>query len=409
MLKYISHEYIEASTDPRLNSWVDKLGHEIGDKCNSYSPVAEEETDPNAFAPTLGGEALEATLFNQSINADHYYVQSEWDNGANACTMRPVPLEGTGFTPSSATALVGSPASFSAAAVDRYGGLGFSWTFGDGGSGSGSAPSHVYAAPGVYTVTMTARDSLTGSTAPAVEHTIVVNDVPSASFAASPNPGTPGVAMEFNASASRDPDGAIVGYAWTFGDGAAASGASVSHAYAAGGTYTITLTVTDSAGQTAAVAHSLNVSPAGALANSAQTLTGSKFNSLSATVDPSTGAITFTEFPANAGRFSWLLTFQNGRFGVYASRNAKCKPGFLGLGGRCRPARIVFAKGGQSVASAGAVSFTIRPTAAGLRALRVALKRHTGLALLAALTFQSSVGGAPVTHTQSLTVRPKRK
>jgi chitodextrinase len=56
------------------------------------------------------------------------------------------------------------------------------------------------------------------------------------------------VSLTFNGSASRDPDGTISSYAWTFGDGTIGNGVSLSHAYAAAGTYTVTLTVTDNAG-----------------------------------------------------------------------------------------------------------------------------------------------------------------
>lgn len=49
--------------------------------------------------------------------------------------------------------------------------------------------------------------------------------------------------------ASHDPDGAIVSYVWDFGDGEAGTGESTSHVYAADGTYTITLTVTDDLGE----------------------------------------------------------------------------------------------------------------------------------------------------------------
>lgn len=57
--------------------------------------------------------------------------------------------------------------------------------------------------------------------------------------------------LPFSAAGSSDPEGAIAGYAWSFGDGSTGSGASPSHAYAAPGTYTVTLTVTDGAGATA--------------------------------------------------------------------------------------------------------------------------------------------------------------
>jgi hypothetical protein len=49
----------------------------------------------------------------------------------------------------------------------------------------------------------------------------------------------------FDGTASSDSDGSIASYAWTFGDGATASGSTASHSYASGGDYTVTLTVTD--------------------------------------------------------------------------------------------------------------------------------------------------------------------
>ncbi|MEZ4700752.1 MAG: FG-GAP-like repeat-containing protein [Rhodothermales bacterium] len=55
--------------------------------------------------------------------------------------------------------------------------------------------------------------------------------------------------VDVDASASSD-NGSIVSYAWTFGDGATGTGVTASHTYAAYGTYTITLTVTDNEGAT---------------------------------------------------------------------------------------------------------------------------------------------------------------
>lgn len=53
----------------------------------------------------------------------------------------------------------------------------------------------------------------------------------------------------FDGTASTD-DGGITDYAWDFGDGSAGSGATLGHSYAAAGTYTVILTVTDTVDQT---------------------------------------------------------------------------------------------------------------------------------------------------------------
>ena len=58
--------------------------------------------------------------------------------------------------------------------------------------------------------------------------------------------------VQFDASASWDPDGAIVCYDWDFGDGAIApdAGPTPSHTYLAPGQYVAALTVTDDGGLT---------------------------------------------------------------------------------------------------------------------------------------------------------------
>jgi len=55
----------------------------------------------------------------------------------------------------------------------------------------------------------------------------------------------------FDASTSNDLDGTIASYDWNFGDGATGTGVSPVHTYAASGTYTVHLTVTDDQGATA--------------------------------------------------------------------------------------------------------------------------------------------------------------
>ncbi|WP_269633450.1 glycoside hydrolase family 19 protein [Pelomonas sp. BJYL3] len=65
--------------------------------------------------------------------------------------------------------------------------------------------------------------------------------------------------LSLDASGSTDPDGQISSYLWTFGDGSSASGAKVTHAYAASGTYAVGLTVTDNKGATNAKSQSFTL------------------------------------------------------------------------------------------------------------------------------------------------------
>ena len=80
-------------------------------------------------------------------------------------------------------------------------------------------------------------DEFGGSTAPP-------NQPPTASFTFA----CVDLTCTFDASASSDPDGTIVTYAWDFGDGSpvdTSSGATANHIYALAGSYNVQLTVTD--------------------------------------------------------------------------------------------------------------------------------------------------------------------
>src|SRR5207245_6531121 len=74
---------------------------------------------------------------------------------------------------------------------------------------------------------------------------------PFAAFTANPNPVLVAATVTFDGSSSSDPDGAIVSYAWDFGDSTGGSEVMTTHAYPTFGTFNVTLTVTDNESFTA--------------------------------------------------------------------------------------------------------------------------------------------------------------
>lgn len=75
------------------------------------------------------------------------------------------------------------------------------------------------------------------------------SSAPIAAATGSPLSGGGGhLTVNFSGAGSVDPAGNALIYAWNFGDGSTGSGQTISHTYSAIGTYTATLTVSDSLG-----------------------------------------------------------------------------------------------------------------------------------------------------------------
>ncbi|CCE74741.1 conserved hypothetical protein [Clavibacter nebraskensis NCPPB 2581] len=70
------------------------------------------------------------------------------------------------------------------------------------------------------------------------------NQAPTAAFTSTAKDLT----ASFDGSTSTDADGTVASYAWAFGDGTTGTGKTATHAYAAAGTYAVSLTVTDDKG-----------------------------------------------------------------------------------------------------------------------------------------------------------------
>jgi len=128
----------------------------------------------------------------------------------------------------------------------------YEWNFGDGGSASGVRVTHSFGLPGSYNVSLTVTDDRGGSaTSPSQAVSVSANTNPIASFVTSPSLVKVGETILFNAALSKAAPGReIVGYEWDFGDNTPhGSGQTPGHTYSKAGSYTVVLTVTDSAGQ----------------------------------------------------------------------------------------------------------------------------------------------------------------
>ncbi len=164
----------------------------------------------------------------------------------------------------------------------------YAWTFGDGGTATGVAPSHTYAAVGTYSVKLTVTDALGASSSMTQPVTVRgPNALPTASFA----PVMTNLALAADASASTDSDGEILTYAWAYGDGSTGTGVTTAHTYASAGVYPVTLTVTDDRGGSVSTTQSVtatlapNVLPTAAFTPTVNKRTVSVNGSASADAD----------------------------------------------------------------------------------------------------------------------------
>src|SRR5581483_11621257 len=155
---------------------------------------------------------------------------SESETAANAFTVQ----AGTAISANTGGPYqsdVGIPISFSGSATGGNGTLTFGWSFGDNSSGSGATATHVYTGAGTYQATLTVTDTSQNMASKSVP--VIVAALPTAN-PGGPYQGPPNKPINFSATGSGG-TGALT-YSWNFGDGATASGPSVSHTYSSSGT-----------------------------------------------------------------------------------------------------------------------------------------------------------------------------
>jgi len=189
----------------------------------------------------------QCTLLGIEIGTEGYLLNSvnvDWYNvGLN---IGPIPLS-TSFTVTPSTPLVNTLVTFTSTTIGGTSPYTISWNFGDGTTGTGATVSHTFTTAKLYSVMETATDSSsTKQTATSSKSLTVYTTLPLiASIGASPSSPQIGQTVAFMGSATGGT--APYNYAVSFGDGASGTGSSPTHVYSIAGSYTVTLTVTDSA------------------------------------------------------------------------------------------------------------------------------------------------------------------
>jgi hypothetical protein len=149
VISSLSHEHIETLTDPLETAWHDNSSpiNEVGDPCASFQ------------GHYLNGSAL-GSAYDTLINGHRYNIQGEWSNADGSCQMSEAPVASVAVSTAGLRRVSGAPIAFDGSrSGDPDGSIAaYAWSFGDGSTASGSAPSHVYARTGSYSVTLKVTD-----------------------------------------------------------------------------------------------------------------------------------------------------------------------------------------------------------------------------------------------------------
>jgi len=181
------------------------------------------------------------------------------------------------------------------------------WDFGDGTVSSAQNPVKTFAAAGSYAVTLISSNDA-GTSAPFTV-TVLVASTPAASFSVI----TGGLTAQLTDTSTDAP----TAWLWDFGDSDTATVQSPSHTYAAGGTYTVTLTVSNAAGSDTR-SSPVTVALAPPVANFFCTVVG---GGVSCNGNASTGATTFSWSSNPAAVASSGTSSPNATFTYTASGN----------------------------------------------------------------------------------------
>jgi gliding motility-associated-like protein len=207
---------------------------------------------PLSYAWTFGdGGTSTAANPTHTYNANGAYTVTLVVTDVNGCTNTLIRTSYVNigsvvaaFTPSTVNICEGQSVTFTDNSTGNPNS--WAWNFGDGGTAVVQNPTHTYATPGTYTVTLTASN---GACTDVETQTalIVVNPAPVANLVADTTRSCAApLAVQFTDLSTGTP----TTWLWNFGDGNTSTAQNPAHTYTPPGSYTVTLTVTNANGCT---------------------------------------------------------------------------------------------------------------------------------------------------------------
>jgi len=314
-----STSFTSSPTSPTINSLV------------TFTSTTSGGTAPYSIAWTFGdgGSATGATVTHAFTSAQSFTITEtatdsssppQTATSSKTVTVSPPPPLSTSFTFLPATPLVNTLVTFTAVTTGGTSPYTVTWNFGDGTTGSGTTVTHTFTTAQSFTVTETATDSSSPRQTATSSRPLTVYTTPPLSAAISASTSSPQIGQTVTFTASATGGTTPYSYAISFGDGATSTGRSPTHTYSTAGSYTVTLTVTDSASPRVSSFATLTVyvqallPPALALPGNRTGISGSWINfTVTATSPEPARTVTLSAsqlptgatFDSSTGVFSW--------------------------------------------------------------------------------------------------------
>ncbi|MFO8087204.1 MAG: PKD domain-containing protein [Bacteroidales bacterium] len=195
----------------------------------------------NTYATTSGATHIYSTagVYTVHLTASN---NSGSDTASKNIVILPAPIPSADFEADTVAVAAGTNAKFYDLSTNQP--YNWNWDFGDGYSSSSQNPTHQYQSAGDYSVKLVATNSYGTDSIVKIDYIQIYQAAPVADFSVSNTSVVDGQTIQF----IDQSNGIVDTYAWDFGDGNTASTMYPSHSYTDPGVYTVTLTVSNSAG-----------------------------------------------------------------------------------------------------------------------------------------------------------------